>query len=83
MSSWDAPLAELGADPTAAAWPDSAPPHFFWECFACTVPWAVLVALNGVDERLDQHGDDCHGGSDADPFRRRHCRPPYTRRIGV
>ena len=50
--TWDSPLANIA--------PGEPGPHFFWECFCCTAPWSVLAALNGVDERLDESGDDCH-----------------------
>ena len=56
--AWDTLLAE-GSD-EAAARGAAATPSFYWECFACTAPWDAVVALNGVDERLDETGDDCH-----------------------
>ncbi len=56
--AWDTLLAE-GSD-EAAARGAAAVPSFYWECFACTAPWAAVLALNGVDERLDETGDDCH-----------------------
>eukprot|EP01050_Picozoa_sp_SAG11_P036129 SAG11_NODE_13593_length_648_cov_0.755920_1_plen_203_part_01 len=56
--TWDRPLADIeGGDGVAV---DGTLPHFFWECFCCTAPWTVVAALNGVDERLDEEGDDCH-----------------------
>jgi hypothetical protein len=54
--AWDSLLAE-GSDAAVIA---TASPSFYWECFACTAPWAAVLALNGVDERLDETGDDCH-----------------------
>ena len=57
--AWDTMLAE-GAGTAAAQGVSVAAPSFYWECFACTAPWTAVLALNGVDERLDETGDDCH-----------------------